>query len=221
MELPIDAGPVTLRRWRPADQQDLIGEADSRAVWRNLSHNFPHPYTAADAFSWIERCMEQDPPQDLVIAAGDRLIGVCGVGRGEGVGHYMAEVGYWLGERHWGKGIMTAAFRAFVGYVWETFDVQRLQATVFAWNPASGRILEKSGFSLEGVHRNAIYKDGEFVDLLMYSQLRSEARTSDHEASIASGNRPAVDSRKQSPMPSTPSSRGEASPVDPPTRSTC
>ena len=71
---------------------------------------------------------------------------------------------------------MTAAFRAFVGYVWETFDVQRLQATVFAWNPASGRILEKSGFSLEGVHRNAIYKDGEFVDLLMYSQLRSEAQ---------------------------------------------
>lgn len=176
MELPIDAGPVALRRWRTADREDLVAEANSRAVWRNLTHVFPHPYTAADASSWIERCMDQDPPQDLVIAVDDRLIGVCGIDRGEGVGHYTGGVGYWLGERHWGRGIMTAAFGAFVGYVWATFDVQRLQATVFAWNPASARVLEKNGFTLEGVLRNSIHKDGEFVDEMFYSLLRSEAQ---------------------------------------------
>jgi RimJ/RimL family protein N-acetyltransferase len=175
MQLPIDAGPATLRRWRLADQQDLIDEANSYAVWRNLTHVFPHPYTEAEASSWIQRCMDQDPPQDLVIASEDRLIGVCGMGRGEGVDYYTAGVGYWLGECHWGRGIMTEAFRAFIRYVWGTFDVQRIQATVFAWNPASARVLEKNGFSFEGAHRSAIYKDGEFVDLLMYSLLRSEA----------------------------------------------
>lgn len=176
MLLPLDAGPVTLRRWKASDLEDLVAEANSRAVWRNLTHRFPHPYTAADASFWIERCLSQDPPQDLVIAGGKRLIGVCGMDRGEGVSHYTAEVGYWLGERHWGKGIMTVALRAFARYVWETFDVQRLQSTVFAWNPASGRVLERNGFTLEGVHRSAIYKDGEFVDLLHYSLLRSEAQ---------------------------------------------
>ncbi|MDJ0497941.1 MAG: GNAT family protein [Acidimicrobiia bacterium] len=176
MELPIDAGPVTLRRWRMADQEALVAEANSHAVWRNMSHIFPHPYTTADASSWIERCIGQDPPQDLVIALDDRLIGVCGMGREEGVNRYTTEVGYWLGERHWGRGIATVAFRAFVGYVWNEFDVKRMQATVFAWNPASGRVLEKNGFTLEGVHRSAIYKDGEFVDLLMYSLLRGEAQ---------------------------------------------
>lgn len=176
MKLPIEAGPVTLRRWKTTDHEALVAEANSRAVWRNLTHVFPHPYTEADASSWIDRCMEQEPPQDLVIADGGRLIGVCGSGPGEGVNRYTTEVGYWLGEGHWSRGIMTVAFRAFVGYVWETFDVQRMQATVFAWNPASARVLEKSGFTLEGVHRNAIYKDGEFVDLQMFSQLRSEAQ---------------------------------------------
>ncbi len=176
MDLPIAAGPVTLRRWRKSDRDDLVAHADNRAVWRNMTHLFPHPYTTSDATSWIERCIDQDPPQDLVVAVDDRLVGVCGMGREEGVNRYTSEVGYWLGERHWGRGIMTAAFRAFVGYVWDTFDVQRLQATVFAWNPASARVLEKSGFTLEGVHRQAICKDDEFVDLLMFSQLRSESQ---------------------------------------------
>lgn len=173
--LPINVGPVTLRRWKTTDHADLVAEANSHAVWRNLSHLFPHPYTPADATSWIALCIDQDPPQNLVIAVDDRLIGVCGMDRFEGVNYYTAEVGYWLGERHWGKGIMTVALRAFVGYVWEAFDVQRLQATAFAWNPSSGRVLEKNGFTLEGVHRSAVFKDGEFVDLLHYSLLRGEA----------------------------------------------
>jgi RimJ/RimL family protein N-acetyltransferase len=174
--LPIDAGTVTLRGWRAEDEHALVAEANSRAVWRNLTHVFPHPYTRADAVGWIERCSAQDPPADLVVAHNDRLIGVCGLDRGEGVNHFTANVGYWLGEQHWGKGLMTAAFSAFLDYVWATFDVRRLQAVVFAWNPASSRVLEKSGFTLEGVRRNAIYKDGEIVDELFYSLLRSEAR---------------------------------------------
>jgi ribosomal-protein-alanine N-acetyltransferase len=69
---------------------------------------------------------------------------------------------------------MTAAFGAFLDYVWETFDVERLQAEVFAWNPASARVLEKNGFALEGTRRKAIYKDGELIDEWFYSLLRDD-----------------------------------------------
>lgn len=174
MKLPIAAGPVALRRWRESDRDALVTEADSRAVWRNLTHVFPHPYTVADAEWWIDRCVKQDPPTDVVIAKNDRLIGVCGVEPGQGVGRYTAAVGYWLGEQHWGQGLMTAALAGFLPYIWDTFDVKRLQAEVFAWNPGSARVLEKNGFQREGTRQRAIHKDGELIDEWMYTLFRSD-----------------------------------------------
>ena len=176
MNLPIAAGSVVLRRWRVTDQDALVAEANSRQVWRNLTHVFPHPYTRADAEFWNERCLQQNPARDLVVAQGDLLIGVCGVDPGEGVSRYTAGVGYWLGEKHWGRGIMTRALAAFLDYVWDTWPVERLQAEVFAWNPGSIRVLEKNGFVREGTRRRAIYKDGELVDEHFYALLRDEVR---------------------------------------------
>lgn len=174
MRLPVPAGPVTLRAWRRDDVAALAEEANSRAVWRNMIHTFPHPYTLEDAEQWVARCIDQDPQQDLVIASDDRLIGVCGIQLGEGVSTFTGSVGYWLGERHWGRGIASAAFAAFLGYVWDTFPVRRLQAEVFSWNPASARVLEKNGFTLEGTRRRAIHKDGELIDEWFYSLLRDD-----------------------------------------------
>ena len=165
---------VTLRQWRTSDAVALVEEANSRDVWRNLIHTFPHPYTNDDAIAWIERCRAQDPPRDIVIAGDDRLIGACGVTLGSGVSVYTGSVGYWLGESHWGNGIATAVFGVFLGYIWDTFQVERLQAEVFAWNPASIRVLEKNGFQKEGTRRSAIYKDGELIDESFFSLLRSE-----------------------------------------------
>jgi RimJ/RimL family protein N-acetyltransferase len=143
-------------------------------VWRNLTHLFPHPYTPEDAAEWIARCRNQDPPLDLVIDLGGQLVGVCGIELGEGVRAHTGEVGYWLGEAHWNQGIASAAVESFLEYIWETCDVARLHASVFAWNPASARVLEKSGFRLEGTQRKAIFKDGEFIDEWIYSLLRSD-----------------------------------------------
>ncbi|MDJ0954115.1 MAG: GNAT family N-acetyltransferase [Acidimicrobiia bacterium] len=176
IRLPLTAGPVTLRTWRESDHEALVAEANSHAVWRNLTHMFPHPYTADDAAEWIGRCLEEEPPRNLVVARNDRLIGVCGIDLGEGVSRFTGNVGYWLGEDHWGRGIMTVAFAAFLDYVWETFAVERLQAEVFAWNPASAGVLEKNGFTREGTRRKAIYKDGELIDEWFYSLLRHEVR---------------------------------------------
>ena len=175
MNLPIQSGYVTLRCWVPSDSDQLVEEADSRVVWRNLTHHFPSPYAQRDADSWIARCIGQEPARDLVITHHGRLVGVCGIEIGEGVNAYTGEIGYWLGDAHWGQGIASSAFALFLTYVWDTFDVERLEARVFAWNPASARVLEKNGFVLEGTRRKAIHKDGEFVDERLYSLLRGEA----------------------------------------------
>ncbi len=173
--LPLEAGPVVLRRWRETDTEAVVREADSRAVWRNLTHVFPHPYTGDAAREWIAHCQGQEPASDLAITLDDQVIGSCGISVGKGVGAYTGDVGYWVGERHWGKGMASAALAAFLQYVWATFEVERLQAEVFAWNPASAHVLERNGFVLEGTRRLAIHKDGEIIDEWFYALLRSES----------------------------------------------
>lgn len=175
IDLPVDAGAATLRRWVPSDRDALVRKGSSRAVWRNMVHTFPHPYTYEDADAWIASCVHQDPPRDLVVDIGGELAGVCGITLRQGVSRYTASVGYWLGEEHWGRGIATRAFASFLGYVWETFDVFRLEAEVFAWNPASARVLEKNGFELEGTRRKAIFKDGQLIDEWMYVLMRTQS----------------------------------------------
>ena len=173
--LPRAAGPATLRSWGPTDESAVVREANSRAVWRNLTHVFPHPYTAEDATKWVAHCLGQDPPRDLVVEVDGQFAGVCGIEVGEGVGEFTGHVGYWLGEQYWDRGIATEVIAGFLVYIWETFDVKRLQAEVFAWNPASARVLEKNGFVREGTRRKAIFKDGELIDEHIYALLRSEA----------------------------------------------
>lgn len=175
--LPIHSGLVALRELRLADAPALVTEANSRAVWRNLTHLFPHPYTNTDALQWIERCLEQDPPASLAITVDNRLAGVCGITIGSGVGEFAGNVGYWLGEQFWGQGVASTVLAAFLDYVWDTFAVERLQAEVFAWNPASARVLERNGFQLEGTRRKAIHKDGELIDEWVYSLLRSDVES--------------------------------------------
>ena len=172
--LPLPAGAATLRRWGAADKPVLVANANSRAVWRNMVHTFPHPYTPEDADTWVAACLDQEPPRDLVIDIDGELAGVCGIRLGEGISRYTGAVGYWLGERFWGQGIATGALAAFLEYIWATFDVHRLQAEVFSWNAASARVLEKNGFTREGTRRRAIFKDGELIDEWMYTLFRDE-----------------------------------------------
>jgi RimJ/RimL family protein N-acetyltransferase len=83
-----------------------------------------------------------------------------------------AEIGYWLGEPFWGRGIMSEAVPAFTAYAFATFDVCRLYASVFEWNPASARILEKAGYVCEGRLRKSVVKDGRTIDQLLFACVR-------------------------------------------------
>jgi RimJ/RimL family protein N-acetyltransferase len=166
---------LTFRTWRTRDVDALVERANNRNVWLNLKDRFPHPYTRADAESWIGmNHLVLGPPVNFAIDLGGEAVGGVGVEPLDDVFHRTANVGYWVAEPFWGRGIATAAVEFISEYALRTFQVHRLQATVFGWNPASARVLEKAGYTLEGRQRRAVVKDGREGDLLLYARLASE-----------------------------------------------
>lgn len=153
----------------PSDVADIVRVADNRAVWRNLTHTFPHPYTEADARGWLAIVAAQPEPTHWAIEVDGQVAGGIGVKIGEGVFSKSGDFGYWLGEPYWGRGIMTEAARATAPYVMEHFGLCRLEAAVYEWNPASMRVLEKCGFVREAVIAANVYKDGEIIDEVLYA----------------------------------------------------
>jgi len=164
---------IILRAWRRSDISALIQYANNRKIWLNLRNIFPHPYTRAEADEWIALCeSNQGPPTHFAIELHGEAIGGIGCRLLDDVNCKTAEIGYWLGEPFWGRGIAAAALKQTTEYTFQIFAVERLQATVFEWNPASARVLEKTGYKLEGRLRRSIFKDGRLADSLLYARIR-------------------------------------------------
>lgn len=170
--LELKLSRCALRPWRAGDEPALVRYANNRSVSGNLKDRFPSPYTAADAAAWVAHAGGQTPVVNFAIVVDGGAAGGIGVELGHDVYHKSAEIGYWLGEPFWGRGIATEALRAVTDYAFATFDIIRLEAGVFAWNPASARVLEKVGYTLEGRLRQAVVKHGRVVDRLIYGLLR-------------------------------------------------
>jgi RimJ/RimL family protein N-acetyltransferase len=171
MRLTTSLDSCVLRSWAPTDRASLVRHADNRKVWRNLTDAFPHPYTDADAGRWIEFANAGGRDIHLAIAIDGEAVGGIGAIGGTGVDRQTGRFGYWLGEPCWGRGIATAAARALVRLLEDERRFARLEAPVFAWNPASMRVLEKAGFVREGVLRRSVTKDGELIDSVLYALL--------------------------------------------------
>jgi RimJ/RimL family protein N-acetyltransferase len=169
MILPTALPSCILRPWALTDKESLIRNANNRNVWRNLTESFPHPYTEGDATKWL--AFARDCGRDLHLAIDLAGVAIGGIGAiaGKGVACRTCQFGYWLGEAHWGKGIATAAASAFARHLAEHRLFARLEAPVFQWNAASMRVLEKVGFSREGVLRQSVTKDGQLIDSVMYA----------------------------------------------------
>lgn len=149
--------------------------ANDREVSRHLRDRFPYPYRMADALAWIDTADAQGrPPINFAIDLEGEAIGGAGLEPLTDVHRRTAEVGYWLGRSQWGRGIATAAVAELTAYAFDTFDIVRLEACVFEWNPASARVLEKNGWVLEGRLRRSVLKDGVLGDALLYARLRGE-----------------------------------------------
>jgi RimJ/RimL family protein N-acetyltransferase len=166
---------IRLRPWRAGDEETLVELADDRGIWENMRDIFPHPYVRADAERWIAVHLGwEGPPRHFAIEEEGRLAGGVGFDPLPDVHRVGAEIGYWIGRPFWGRGIATRALTACARYAFERFPFERLQATVFSWNPASARVLEKCGFKLEGVLRRSVVKGDRVGDSLVYARLRGE-----------------------------------------------
>lgn len=168
----LDCGLCIVRDWRPSDKASLVRFANNRNVWRNLTHRFPHPYTNDDADSWLALLAKIAQPSHWALEVDGDAVGGIGIDLGEGLYAKSAHFGYWLGEPYWGRGIMTAAVRGASDQVFNHFDLARMEAPVFEWNPASMRVLEKCGFVREGVLRRSVFKDGQLLDSVLYARVR-------------------------------------------------
>ena len=173
LDLPL-AG-VRLRPWQLADVPALREAANDRGIWQNLRDVFPHPYQESDALQYIGLVTDaKSTDLHLCIEVAGTAGGAISVLFQRDVSRRSAEIGYWLGRAHWGRGIATAAVRTLTEYAFWHFDLARIYAQVFAPNDASARVLMKAGYDFEGRLRQAVTKDGRTFDGLLFACLREK-----------------------------------------------
>ena len=161
----------TLRRWQSGDEKSLLKNANNYKIWRNLKDIFPHPYTLTDAYEWVK--MAASSSETFAIEVNGQAVGGIGILLKEDIYRKNAEIGYWLGEVHWGQGIVTAAIAEMVDYTFKNYDINRIYAGVFAYNLASMRALEKAGFSQEAVLKQSLVKENELFDEHIFVKFRA------------------------------------------------
>lgn len=167
----IECGKCLVRDWARSDREALLRYANNRKVWLNLAHVFPHPYAEADAERWFAMLEAMPERTHWAIETDGHAVGGVGVMLRDGIRAKSAAFGYWLGEPYWGRGIMTQVVSAVAPYAMTRFGLARLDSPVFAWNPASMRVLEKCGFVREGVARASVLKDGQLIDEVRYARV--------------------------------------------------
>ncbi len=162
----------TIRPWQFGDEESLVRHANNYNVWRNLRDRFPHPYTLNDAREWVQMASKEQSQTNFAITVGGEAVGGIGLVLKDDIYRRTAEIGYWLGEEFWGRGIVTEAVRALTDWSFEHFDLSRIYAGVLEWNPASMRVLEKAGYRFEARLRKGIVKEGQVMDEFIYAVVR-------------------------------------------------
>lgn len=154
---------VTLRHWRKTDASDIVANANDERVWNGLADGFPYPYTLRDAEGWLQFCERPGRHWFYAIALDDQAIGGIGIIAGEGPHEQIGQFGYWLGHRHWNRGIGSAAAASLKAAALSTgTGFTRLEAPVFLDNPASMRVLERVGFTRQSGEDRQIIKAGKW-----------------------------------------------------------
>ena len=170
----IKFGEYMIRDWHEADAPGIARYADNHAIAKNLRDGFPHPYSLADAEEFLAMVWQQDPRTYFALTTDTEVIGGIGLGKGVDVHRHTAEMGFWLAEPFWGRGIMTEAVKRFTEYSFMHFNLQRIYAEPYETNPASARVLEKAGFTLEGIMRSNVVKKGRVLDQLLYARVQGK-----------------------------------------------
>lgn len=157
-----------LRPWTENDLDSLVHFANNPRIAQNLMNRFPHPYTEETGKKFIGMATGSNPANILAIEVESAAAGGIGLHPQDDVYCKNAEMGYWLGEPYWNKGIITQAVLQMVAYGFKTFDITRIFARPLGTNTASQRVLEKAGFVLEAQFEKTIYKNDAYFDELVY-----------------------------------------------------
>jgi RimJ/RimL family protein N-acetyltransferase len=152
----------------------VASHANNRRIWRNLRDAFPHPYGLEDAKAFLQMAIAKVPETFFAIEVDGRAVGGIGFMLHGDVERVSAEIGYWLGEAYWGRGIVSEAVRAVTQYAVEAHGLTRVFAVPFEWNNASFRVLEKAGYTAEARLRRSAVKDGRVVDQVLYAYVVPE-----------------------------------------------
>jgi ribosomal-protein-alanine N-acetyltransferase len=167
--MEIDCKICKVRSWKISDIDSLSYHANNRKIWLNLRDAFPFPYSKLDAINFIRRARSVYPETYFAIDFNGKAIGSIGFRPGKDIEKVSAEIGYWLGEEFWGRGITTAALIGLTLFAIQQFKLCRIFAVPFADNPASFRVLEKAGYRREGIMHKSCIKDGKIKDQILYS----------------------------------------------------
>jgi RimJ/RimL family protein N-acetyltransferase len=165
----IKADKFILRPFLLSDIDSLLKYANNKKVADNLTDAFPHPYTKKDAESFLERFMHDDPLKAFAIEINKEACGAISVSPQTDIHRKNAEMGYWLAEPYWGKGIIAEAVKLIIDYGFKTFDINRIFASPFSTNIASQHVLEKAGMKLEARFEKTVIKNGNYLDELDYA----------------------------------------------------
>jgi len=163
-----------LRPWTEEDLDSLIKYGNNKEIAKFMTDKFPHPYTEEKGKGFIEFATSETPNRILAIDIEGEASGGIGIHPQDDIERMNAELGYWLAEPFWGKGIMTEALKRMVEYGFENFDVTRIFARPYGTNIVSQKALEKAGFKLEATLEGTFYKDGEYLDELIYAVRREK-----------------------------------------------
>lgn len=170
MALGIDGW--TLRAWRGSDALTLALHANNVNVWRNMSDSFPHPYTLEIAEHWVLHGHIDFGGDNWAIAWHDTAVGGCGIHQEAAQFRCNAELGWWLAEEHWGRGVATRVAGALVERAFAHPEIMRVYAPIHAGNHRSMRVAEKNGFVLEGVQPQSAIKDCLVIDRWVWGKYK-------------------------------------------------
>jgi len=177
----MNAVNFSLREWRLSDAASLAENANNINIWNNVRDYFPYPYSEEDGKQFIEIVLSKPKPVvDFAIVVDEKAVGGIGIVLKDDVERISAEIGYWLGENYWNKGIMTEVVKGFIEYVFSHFPLQKIFASVFDFNIASQKVLQKAGFEREAILKQAAIKNNKIIDLHYYSLHKRQWRSKVH-----------------------------------------
>ncbi len=163
-----------IRPWEISDLISLVKHANNLNVAKNLTTKFPYPYTETDGKAFIEFATKDNPIHIFTIDINGKAVGGIGIHPQTDIFIKNAELGYWLGEPFWGQGIISKAIKQIIDFAFTNYDIDRIFARTFGTNIASQKVLEKNNFTLEGRFEKVLFKNGEYLDELVYAIRRKK-----------------------------------------------